>query len=134
MSRSTLRRIRRLQADYAHIIAEYERRKNEWIRSIPSLAVDHLLRIIAVFQYGDPRIDEPLALANRRALSKLGHVEAAALNRIRGILEGEPPAGDIKSKISARVRQMPEWLLDLCDAYFDECTRNRGSSTSKKRV
>ena len=78
MSRSTLRRIRRLQADYAHIIAEYERRKNKWIRSIPSLAVDHLLRIIAVFQYGDPRIDKPLALANRRALSKLGHVEAVA--------------------------------------------------------
>jgi hypothetical protein len=23
-----------------------------------------------VFQYGDPRIDEPLALANRRALSQ----------------------------------------------------------------
>jgi hypothetical protein len=116
MSRSTLRRIQRLKADYAYTIAEYERRKNEWVKSIPLLAVDHLLRIIAVFQYGDPRIDEPLALANRRALSKLGHVEAVALDRIRGILEGEPPAGDIKSKISARVRQMPDWLLDLCNA------------------
>jgi hypothetical protein len=116
MSGSKLRRIRRLKADYAPIIAEYERRKKEWIKSIPSSAVDHLLRIIAVFQYGDPRIDEPLARANLRALSKLGHVERVALDRIRRILEGEPPAGDIKSKISARVRQMPDWLLDLCDA------------------
>jgi hypothetical protein len=116
MNGSTLRRIRRLKADHAHTIAEHERRKKEWEKSIPSLAVDHLLRIIAVFQYGDPRIDEPLARANRRALSKLGHVEVVALKRIREILEGEPPAGDIKSKISARVRQMPDWLLDLCDA------------------
>jgi hypothetical protein len=116
MNGSKLRRIRRLKADHAHTIAEYERRKKEWEESLPSLAVDHLLRIIAVFQYGDPRIDEPLALANRRALSKLGDVEAFALKRIRGILKREPPAGDIKSKISARVRQMPDWLLDLCDA------------------
>jgi hypothetical protein len=116
MNGSKLRRIRRLKADHAHTIAEYERRKKEWEKSLPSLAVDHLLRIIAVFQYGDPRIDEPLALANRRALSKLGLGEAFALEHIRGILEGEPPAGDIKSKISARVRQMPDWLLDLCHA------------------
>jgi hypothetical protein len=116
MNGSKLRRIRRLKADHAHTIAEYERRKKEREESLPSLAVDHLLRIIAVFQYGDPRIDEPLALANRRALSKLGHVEAVALKRIREILEGEPPAGDINSKISARVRQMPDWLLNLCGA------------------
>ncbi len=116
MSRSTLRRVRRLKADHAHTIAEYERRKNEWEESRPSLAVDHLLRIIVVFQYGDPRIDEPLALATHRALSKLGCLKAerVALWRVRDILEAEPPAGDIKSKISARVRQMPDWLLDLC--------------------
>jgi hypothetical protein len=45
MSRSTLRRIRRLKADAAPIIAE-------WKKSLPSLAEDHLLRIIAVVQYG----------------------------------------------------------------------------------
>ena len=49
-------------------MAEYERRKNERNKS---LAVDHLLRIIAVFQYGDPRIDEPLALANLFIASEL---------------------------------------------------------------
>src|SRR5258708_42442 len=116
MSRSTLRRVRRLKADHAHTIAEYERRKNEREKSRPSLAVDHLLRIIVVFQYGDHRIDEPLALATHRARSKLGCLKAerVALWRVRDILEAEPPAGDIKSKISARVRQMPDWLLDLC--------------------
>ena len=120
MSRSTLRRVRRLKADHAHTIAEYERRKKEWEELRPSLAVDHLLRIIVVFQYGDPRIDEPLALATHRALSKLGCLKAerVALWRVRDILGAEPPAGDIKSKISARVRQMPDWLLCLCLARF----------------
>jgi hypothetical protein len=116
MSRSTLRRIRRLKADYAPTIAEYKRRKNEWKESLPSNAEDHLLRIIALFEYGDPRIDEPLALAYRRALTKLGTHEGVALDRLRANLEREPPAGDIKSKISARLRQVPDWLIYFCSA------------------
>src|ERR1700694_4905859 len=111
MSRSnTLRRIRRLRADAAPIIAELDRRKSDWAKSVPFFAENHLLRIIAVFQYGEPRIDEALALAYRRALSKLGGSDALALFHLREILEREPPAGDIKSKISTRVRQMPDWL------------------------
>jgi hypothetical protein len=114
MSRSTLRRIRRLKADYAPIIAEYERLKKEWKESLPSKAEDHLLRIIALFEYGDPRIDEPLDLAYRRALTKLGTPEGVALVRLRENLEREPPAGDIKTKISARLRQIPNWLIYFC--------------------
>jgi len=116
MSRSTLRRIRRLKADYAPTIAEYERRKKEWKESLPSEAEDHLLRIIAVFEYGDPRIDEPLELAYQRALMKLGTHEGAALARLREDLEREPPAGDFKSKLSARLRQVPDWLIYFCSA------------------
>jgi hypothetical protein len=33
---------------------------------------------------------------------------------MRGLLEGEPPTGDIRSKIAAWVRQMPDWLQCLC--------------------
>jgi hypothetical protein len=123
MSRSTLRRIRRLTADAAPVIAELDRRKSEWENSLPSLAEDHLLRIIAVFQYGEPRIDEALALAYRRALSKLdaeiipGRVdEEYALLRMRQILEKEPPVGEIKSKISSRIGQVPDWLRYFCCA------------------
>jgi hypothetical protein len=116
MSRSTLRRIRRLKADYAPIIAEYGRRKKQWKESLPSIAEDHLLRVIAVFEFGDPRIDEPLELAYSRALAKLGTHEGVALVRLRENLEREPPAGDIKSKISARLRQLPDWLIYFCSA------------------
>jgi len=52
MSRSTLRRIRRLRAASAPVI---HRRENKWEESLPSLAHDHLLSVIALFQYGEPR-------------------------------------------------------------------------------
>jgi hypothetical protein len=125
MSRSTLRRVRRLKAQAAPIIAELDRRKSEWENSLPSLAEDHLLRIIAVFQYGEPRIDEALALAYRRALSKLdperfrvfGRAdEEFALLRMREILEKEPPVGEIKSKICSRIGKVPDWLRYFCGA------------------
>jgi hypothetical protein len=56
-----LRRIRRLRADAAG-----DRRRRDWDDSLPFVAEDHLLRVIIVFRYGEPRIDEPLALAYRR--------------------------------------------------------------------
>jgi hypothetical protein len=114
MSRSTLRRIRRLRADAEPVIAELGRRTSDLMRSAPILAEDHLLRVIGVFRYGEPRIEEPLARAYGRALSKLRVDEQLLPNHLRGILEREPPAGDIKSKIAAGVRQTPDWLQHLC--------------------
>jgi hypothetical protein len=70
--------------------------------------------MILVFRYGEPDIEEPLALAYDRALSKLGSTEKMSLIVLRGTLEREPPAGDVKSKISTWVRQVPEWLRYFC--------------------
>jgi hypothetical protein len=106
----------RLAADAGPFLAALERGKREWEDLLPARAEDHLLRIIAVFRYGDPRIDEPLADAYSRALSKLGTNDAAAPSHVRGILETEPPAGDIKSKISSRIQELPDWLLYFCFA------------------
>ena len=66
------------------------------------------------FRYGEPQIEEPLALAYRRALSKLGLNRLSSLNHIRRVLEQEPPAGDIKAKIFKSVRPMPYWLRYRC--------------------
>jgi hypothetical protein len=114
MSRSTLRRIRRLRDAAKPVIAELDRRKKEFADSIPTLAEEHLLRVIIVFRYGEPRIEEPLALAYGRALSKLDRDEALSIEHFRRILEKELPAGDIKVKISTWVGQMPDWLRHLC--------------------
>jgi hypothetical protein len=139
MSRSTLRRIRRLRDRAAPLIAECDRRQKHWWEKIaPRLAEDHLIRAILVFRYGEPRIDEPLALACGRALSKLksdggepleiptsralltplcGKLERKHplfLNYMDTISKSEPPAEDVKSKISTWVRQMPYWLYSFC--------------------
>jgi hypothetical protein len=114
MSRSTLRKVRRLKAAAAPVIAELERRKAAWEASKHLSAQNHLLRVIAVFFDGNARIDEPLKLAYDRALSQLGGTDSIALVKLRLRLEQEPPTGDIRSKISQRLREIPDWLHHLC--------------------
>jgi hypothetical protein len=112
-----LRQIRRLKAQAAPLIAERNRRDKHWLENVvPAQAEEHLLRMILVFRYGTPRIDEPLALAHERALLKLGVDEASSVMHLRGILEKESPDGDIKSQITTWVGQSPDWLRLLCFA------------------
>src|SRR5262245_21945554 len=137
MGRSKLRQIRRLKAYAAPLIAERNRRQKEREDSLPSEAENHLLRVVLVFRFGEPRMDEPLALAYGRALSKLksgraelfkkldtigrivdNAVELLLLHDLRRILESEPPVEELKSKISTWVLQMPEWLRLLCWTNF----------------
>jgi hypothetical protein len=134
-----LRQIKRLKAQAAPLIAERDRRQKHWLEEIaPRLAEDHLIRVILVFRDGEPRIDEPLALACERVLSKLKSdssepleipTSRALLLPLCGGLErndplklkymdliskSEPPAEHVKSKIATWVRQMPHWLRHLC--------------------
>jgi hypothetical protein len=140
MGDSTLRRVRRLTAVAAPLIAELERRRNEWRRLVPEQARNHLLAIVAVFRYGEPRIDEPLVEAYNRAVSKLNNeppgidhnrvtsktdeaskkhfIEIIAWGRLYEILLKETPAGNFESIISAELIKMPNWLLDFCLAKF----------------
>jgi hypothetical protein len=112
-----LRQVRRLKAEAAPLIAERNRREKYWLEKVvPPLAEEHLLRVILVFRYGKPRIDEPLALAHERALSKLGIDEASSIKHVRRILEKESPNGDFKSEFCTWVGQMPDWLRYLCVA------------------
>jgi hypothetical protein len=130
---STLRRIRRLRNNAEAVIGKYKRYWND----LPSLAEDHLLRVITVFRYGEPRIDEPLARSYGRALSRLADkltAELQRLPRLRGrrkqltevdclhylysLLERETPGGDRKSTICTCVQQVPDWLRRLCNVKF----------------
>jgi hypothetical protein len=106
----------------------------DWKNSLPLLAEDHLVRVITVFRYGKPLIDEPLALAHSRALSSVAADWFAKRSRrierpksvpikklfiyVRELLASEPPACDIKSTISTCVKQMPDWLRYLCNTNF----------------
>jgi hypothetical protein len=114
VSRSTLRRIRRITKAAGPVLAELDRRRRNWEDSLRTLAQEHLLRVILVFRYGEPRIDEPLARAYQRALAEINEQEQSCVTGVRRILEQEAPAGDIKSKISTLIRQLPDWLCELC--------------------
>jgi len=126
MSRS-VRTNRRLR----DAVAKLDRNERHLEIQLPHLAEDHLLRVITVFRYGEPRIDEPLALAYSRGLPQLAAMarpytgrraapmtEATALEHLRRILEREQPADGIRSKLSTWVRQMPDWLRYLCRTGF----------------
>jgi hypothetical protein len=143
MSRSKLRQIKRLRADAAPLIAERDRRRKHFSEKIaPRLAEDHLLRVILVFRYGEPRIDEPLALACGRVLARLESDRSEPLEiptsralltplyrklerndplyvkYLDSIFKSDPPAEHVKSKIFTWVRQMPYWLRYFCFTDF----------------
>jgi hypothetical protein len=129
MRQSALRRMRRLRALAETVIA-----KQRWYGNyLPDLAEEHLLRVIAVFRFGDPRIDEPLGRAYRRACSHLaerlcleikrfpqyrtkhrGLNEADVFSHLRRLLRSESASGDIKSEFCTCVSRMPDWLRHLC--------------------
>jgi len=159
MSRSLLRRVHRLVADAAPIIAEVERHRRD---GLLFLAIDHLLRVVAVFRYGEPKIDEPLALAYQRALSKLAGgqasltrsmtfpetelldtavrskgpspMEDAAFMSLEATLEVERRDGDIISQFGALIQEIPDWLYCFCRVYVSAgllaIELPRGSSTA----
>jgi hypothetical protein len=64
------------------------------MESLPSVAEEHLLRVILVWRAREPRIDEPLALAYRRALSKMNDLSkiVAPLSVIKGEGNSSPIA------------------------------------------
>ena len=70
MSRATLRRIQRLTAEAAPAIAELARRR-EFKSEKGKWAQSHLLALVAISRYGEPRIVEPLHDAYERALKAL---------------------------------------------------------------
>ena len=116
MSRATLRRAKRLKSDAAPAIAAMARKYRDYENSYNVSARDHLLEIIAVCRYGEPRIDEPLADAYKRAKSKFEFNYYALAVSMRLALEKEPPPGDIKTKISTLIQEAPDWLIYFCQA------------------
>jgi hypothetical protein len=111
---SLLRKARRLAAAAQPVIAARERQVREQEKLMPALARDHLLRVAAVYRHGEPKIDEPLALAYERALSKLGGDEQAVFIRVSERLRDWQPDGGINAAFARLIEEMPFWLYHLC--------------------
>jgi len=84
-------------------------------------ALDHATKLVTLILHGDPRIDEPLAIAWQRALTKLGLVgihQVMLPYRLGDVVAALP--GDTENAKFAHVLcSAPRWLLDFCDASLD---------------
>jgi len=140
MSRALKRKIDRLKADAAPVFAARMANYRRWKEEQASDARRHLLRVVAVFRFGEPKPNEPLRLAYERAIALIGsddegndaapiEKEAAffavrwafprddddvALEKFENMLKEEHPAGDITLLCEQLIREIPAWLLLFC--------------------
>src|SRR5260370_10621869 len=92
MTRISSRRLTRLEKLAAPVIAERRRRKAEEAGWLREAACDHATKLVTLILHGDPHIEEPLAIAWRRALSRV----APLPDHLRRALIGthQPPLPD----------------------------------------
>src|SRR5438552_4701334 len=121
MTRITNRRLSRLEKLVASVVAERKRREPEEMAWRRQAALDHATKLVTLILHGDPRIDEPLAIAWQRALTKLGLVgihQVMLPYRLGDVVAALP--GDTESAKFANVLcSAPRWLRDFCDASLD---------------
>jgi hypothetical protein len=115
------RRLSRLQERVASVVAERKRREPEIMEWRRQAALDHATKLATLILHGDPKIDEPLAIAWERALGHLGFSgtpQERLPYRLRAVLEDLPGDTEI-AKFAHIFRSAPSWLLRFCTAWID---------------
>jgi hypothetical protein len=122
MTRANRRRLSRLEKLAEPVIVERKRREAEIVGKFRDAAGDHAVRLAVVILYGEPKIDEPLALAWSRALA---HLELADTDEkmLRLLLHLQilktQPGGSEDAKLAHVLASAPQWLLTFCAAHRD---------------
>jgi hypothetical protein len=121
VTRITNRRLSRLEKLVASVVAERKRREPEEVAWQLQSARNHATKLVTLILHGDPRIDEPLAIAWQRALTKLGLVDIHQVllpYRLGDVVAALP--GDTENAKFAHVLcSAPRWLLHFCMASLD---------------
>jgi hypothetical protein len=115
------RRLSRLEKLVASAVAERKRREPEKAAWQRQAALDHTTKLVTLILYGDPQIEEPLAIAWKRALDRLGlgnEPEEVLPDRLGAVVADLP--GDTENpKIAGVFNSAPSWLLNFCSAWRD---------------
>ena len=121
MTRITNRRLSRLEKLVASVVAERKRREPEEVAWRLQAARNHATRLVTLILHGDPRIDEPLAIAWQRALTKLGldRIDQVLLPYRLGDIVAALPGDTENAKLARIFCSAPSWLLDFCMASLD---------------
>src|SRR5262249_46870454 len=122
------RRLSRLEKRVASVVADRKRRECELVAWVDEVVFYHATKLATLILHGDPKIDEPLAIAWERALDYLGlsgtHLVLSETShellyyRLRAALEDVPGDTEI-DKLAHIFRSAPSWLLDFCMARVD---------------
>jgi hypothetical protein len=122
MSRTTGRRLTRLEKLAVPVIAEQRRREAEdaiWRRQA---ARDHATKLVTLILHGNPQVEEPLGIAWRRALDRLGLTgspQAVLPDLLRARVVADLPGDTENAKFAQVFGSAPRWLLSFCIAWAD---------------
>ncbi len=122
MTRISSQRLTRLEKLAAPIIAGRWQREAAADIRLRRAAGDHATKLVTLILHGDPRIEEPLAIAWRRALSGLGLADTPPA-RLPALLRAQViaslPGNTENDKFGGVLSSAPPWLLAFCMASID---------------
>jgi len=124
MGRNKRQRLARLEHTIERLDAELKQREAERNERRRRAAWDHLTMVVALVMHGDPRIDEPLEIAWRRALHRLGLNGGPPENlagELRKVLSDQLPVDvdALKEKFVRVLSSAPLWILSFCRCSLD---------------
>ena len=123
MNRIVSRRLSRLEKGVASSTAKYRQSEAENAAWQHQAARDHATKLVTLILHGDPQIEEPLAIAWRRTLGRLGLVgiaEPQLADRLRALVITELPGDTENAKFAHVLCSAPQWLLAFCLAWADD--------------
>jgi hypothetical protein len=123
MNRIVSRRLSRLEKGVASSTAKRRQSEAENAAWQHQAARDHATKLVTLILNGDPQIDEPLAIAWRRTLGRLGLVgiaEPQLADRLRALVITGLPGDTENAKFAHVLCSAPQWLLAFCLAWADD--------------
>ncbi len=122
MTRISSQRLSRLEKLTAAVMAGRKHREAEEMAWRRQAARDHATKLVTLILHGDPRIDEPLAIAWNRALGHLGlsgAPQAQLPDRLYAVVVAGLPGDTENAKFAHVLCTAPRWLLAFCMAFLD---------------
>jgi hypothetical protein len=122
MNQITNRRLCRVEKQAEPIIAERPRKEAADAARLRKAARDHATKVVTLILHGDPRIDEPLAVAWGRALGNLGLTDIPPAEipiRLRARVLADLPGETENTKFTHVLSTAPQWLLAFCMCVID---------------
>jgi hypothetical protein len=122
MSRQSRRKVERLEGLVKSTAAVRKQRNAEFWDSWRKAAREHAAKLVALFLYGEPQLDEPLEASWSRAMLHLDldhRGDWLIASQLQRLVARLPGGEDEAAKLAAVFSTLPNWLLSFCMAPRD---------------